>query len=300
MRRIQTQLERTNSDLRRKNEEVQNFCHILSHELKAPLTAAREFISLVLDGLAGGLNDTQKEYLRIGRESCDQLCVCINDLFDASRLETGKLTLDLKPASLGALVQRVVTTLRPVAQSRRIDLNCEVQAGLGDIHLDDHRVTQVLSNLLHNALKFTEPGGRIVARVSPSAEQADSLEVSVCDTGRGIPLGQQERIFERLYQIKTGEATTDQGLGLGLYLCRELVRLHGGDIWVESEAGLGSVFTFTLPQRLLAPRANRLLAVEEDDRSARDRTATADRPPPGAAPSQPRPAVQQNACPSTG
>jgi len=268
MRRIQSQLERTNSDLRRKNDEVQSFYHTLSHELKTPLTSAREFIAIVLDGLAGGLNDTQKEYLRISLESCNQLRVCINDLLDATRLETGKLRIDLKPVSLGALAQRVVTALRPAAQGKRIDLNCEVAADLPAINLDENRITQVITNLLNNALKFTDAGGRVTLSVGLAADEPGSLEVSVRDTGRGIPDAQLDRIFDRLYQIKSGDAATEHGVGLGLYICRELVRLHGGEISVESKVGAGSTFTFTLPRKAAVQRPSLLLV--DDDAAMRD------------------------------
>src|SRR5688572_29177415 len=268
MRRIQVQLERTNSDLRRKSEEVQNFYHTLSHELKTPLTSAREFVSIVMDGLAGELNATQREYLGISLESCNQLRVCINDLLDATRLETGKLSIELKPASLGTAVQRVVTAFRPAAKGKNIELTFEAEPRLPGIAIDEGRIAQVVTNLLNNALKFTEPGGSISVQVSQSPDQADMLEVSVSDTGRGILEGQQERIFDRLYQIKTGDATTEQGVGLGLYICRELVRLHGGDISVESKVGVGSTFTFTLPKQPAAQRANLLLV--DDDPTMRD------------------------------
>jgi len=263
MRRIQGQLERSNADLRHKNEEIQNFYHTLSHELKTPLTSAREFIAIVMDGLAGGLNKTQKEYLRIALESCNQLRVCINDLLDATRLETGKLSIELKPASVGAVVVRIVRALRPVADSKRIEMTCEVEPDLPAVSLDENRITQVITNLLNNALKFTEAGGRIVASVSLSLEQAGAVEVAVSDSGRGIPAEQIGRIFDRLYQVKSGDASTEQGVGLGLYICRELVRLHGGDISVESKVGEGSKFTFTLPPQPTPHRAN-LLLVDDD------------------------------------
>lgn len=268
MRRIQVQLERTNSDLRRKSEEVQNFYHTLSHELKTPLTSAREFVSIVMDGLAGKLNPTQHEYLGIALESCNQLRVCINDLLDATRLETGKLSIDLKPASLGAAVQRVVTALSPAARGKNINLDFEEEPHLPAVHFDESRIAQVVTNLLNNALKFTPPGGSIIARVSQAPEQSDMLEVSINDSGRGILREQQERIFDRLYQVKSGDASTEQGIGLGLYICRELVRLHGGDISVESEVGVGSTFTFTLPKQAASQRANLLLV--DDDPAMRD------------------------------
>src|SRR5688572_11538154 len=176
MRRIQVQLERTNSDLRRKSEEVQNFYHTLSHELKTPLTSAREFVSIVMDGLAGKLNPTQHEYLGIALESCNQLRVCINDLLDATRLETGKLSIELKPVCLGTLVQRVVTALKPAAHGKKIELTCEIAPTLPQVFVDDNRITQVVTNLLNNALKFTECGGTIAVNVDRSLEQPRSVE----------------------------------------------------------------------------------------------------------------------------
>ena len=264
MRRIQGQVERTNADLRRKNDEIQNFYHTLSHELKTPLTSAREFVSIVMDGLAGGINETQREYLRIALESCNQLRVCINDLLDATRLETGKLSIDLKPTALGELAQRVVTTLHPAAAGKRIRLGCEVERGLAPVELDESRITQVIINLVNNALKFTESGGEITVSVVASAEKEGFVEVSVSDTGRGIPEQQIERIFDRLFQVKSGDATTEQGVGLGLFICRELVRLHGGDIRVESKVGAGSTFTFDLPRKVPVEQRSSLLLVDDD------------------------------------
>lgn len=264
MRRIQGQVERANADLRRKNEEIQNFYHTLSHELKTPLTSAREFIAIVVDGLAGPLNDTQREYLRISLDSCNQLRVCINDLLDATRLETGKLSLDLKPVAVGTMAQRVVTTLTPAAQGKRIQLECDVEPDLPRVELDESRITQVITNLVNNSLKFTEPGGRITVTVAASPEKDGFVEISVSDTGRGIPPGQTDRIFDRLYQIKTGDSTTEHGVGLGLFICREIVRLHGGDIQVESQMGVGSTFTFDLPVTPPEEHRSSLLLVDDD------------------------------------
>ncbi len=264
MRRIQLQLERSNTDLRRKNDEIQNFYHTLSHELKTPLTSAREFISIVVDGLAGQLNEKQKEYLNISLGSCNQLCVCINDLLDATRLETGKLSIELKPISLADLAERVVAALRPAAAGKDIELQCDVDSGLPYINLDENRIAQVITNLLNNALKFTEAGGRISVSVLMSQKHEEAIEVSVSDSGCGIPEMQIDRIFDRLYQIKSGDATTEQGVGLGLFICRELVRLHGGEIAVESKLGEGCTFTFFLPLQMTPPQRSNLLLVDDD------------------------------------
>jgi signal transduction histidine kinase len=254
MRRVQVELERANRDLVRTNQEIQNFYHTLSHELKTPLTAAREFIAIVMDGLGGSVSPTQADYLRIALDSCNQLRVCINDLLDATRLETGKLSIDLRPAALDALIQRVVVALSPAAAERGIALDCAAAADLTPVALDDARITQVVTNLLNNALKFTPRGGAVSVRVEPRSADGDFVQVTVRDTGRGIPGDQIEHIFDRLYQVKSGDAATEAGIGLGLYICRELVRLHGGEIRVESTPGQGSAFTFTLPRHALLSR----------------------------------------------
>src|SRR5689334_22446832 len=137
----EAKLKRTNLELMQKNEEIENFYHTLSHELKTPLTSAREFVSILLDGLAGELNDTQREYLTIAKDSCDQLRVCINDLLDATRAETGKLTLDLKPTSLTGVVQRAMSSFIPVASGKKIVVSQDVQSDLPEVPLDESRMT---------------------------------------------------------------------------------------------------------------------------------------------------------------
>jgi PAS domain S-box-containing protein len=250
MRSIQAELQQMNRDLVKKNREIDNFYHTLSHELKTPLTSASEFVSIVIDGLAGTVNETQREYLEIAKHSCVQLRNCINDLFDATRLETGKLTLQLKPLRLDLLAHRVISAMLPSAQEKEISLVEELEVESAPALVDEHRITQVITNLLANALKHTPPRGSIQVRLGESAVSGDLLEFSVRDTGCGISPADQEHIFERLYQVKAGDATTG-GIGLGLYLCRELVELHGGRIWVESQRGQGSTFSFVIPK---APR----------------------------------------------
>src|SRR5713101_4398441 len=268
LRRVKEKLEQTNKDLRRKNQEIQNFYHTLSHELKTPLTSAREFVSIVMDGLAGPLTETQSEYLGIAAERCNQMRVCLNDLLDATRLDTGKLRLQSKPGSLGTLVQQVVTMMTPVATAKEISLRQEIQSGLPEVPIDAGRIMQVISNLVNNALKFTSQGGQITVKLSATATPSECLLVSVRDTGRGIEQDQIELIFDRLYQVKLGDAATGQGLGLGLYLCRELVALHGGTIWAESEPGKGSTFSFVIPK---AQRVKGLdLLIIDDDPALRE------------------------------
>jgi len=259
----QAKLEQTNKDLLRKNEEIQNFYHTLSHELKTPLTSAREFISIVMDGLAGPLNETQSEYLGLARDSCNQLRICINDLLDATRLETGKLALRLKLVSLPALLRHTLAMMKPIATAKGIVLRQHAEPNLSEISLDEHRIIQVITNLLSNAIKYTARGGSIVLKAAQRGDGDELVQISVTDSGCGIPKDEQDHIFERLHQVKAGDATTEQGVGLGLYICRELVLLHGGNIWVESELGKGSTFHFILPRTQQLLQSN-LLVIDDD------------------------------------
>lgn len=256
-------LEETNRHLLQKNQEIQNFYHTVSHELKTPLTAAREFVSLVMDELAGPLNPTQQEYLGIARQSCDRLRVCIDDLMEATRIETGKLSVELKPGSLAKLIQQLVTLLAPVADQKQIAFSYEIQSDLPEFYFDENRLMQVLVNLVNNALKFTPENGRVTITAGLAPDQPGHVKVAVTDTGCGLAPGERDRIFERLYQVPNTEGGSEQGLGLGLYISRELIHLHGGQIGVESEQGEGSTFYFVIPLEQ-AKDATRVLVVDDD------------------------------------
>ncbi|HSU56942.1 MAG TPA: response regulator [Candidatus Dormibacteraeota bacterium] len=260
---MQQELKKSNESLVRKNEEIQNFYHTLSHELKTPLTSAREFVSIVIDGLAGPLVPRQLEYLEIARDSCDQLRACINDLLDATLIETGKVKMDIKPAPLAPLLHKVTLAMGRTAEVKGIEIVEQLQPGLPDVAIDEHRMIQVVSNLFTNALKYTSAGGTIVLKAGVVPNRPELVRVSVADNGCGIPKKEQERIFEHLYQIKSGDAATEKGIGLGLYLCREFVELHGGTISVESEPGKGSTFAFVLPTTRESIKTN-VLIVDDD------------------------------------
>jgi len=252
-----------------RNAEIQLFYHTLSHELKTPLAAAREFICLVLDGLAGPLTETQREYLEIARDSCDQLRLHVNDLLDVTRLETGKMHIQRQPVALAELLEKVADLMRPEAARRHIQLSWSCEPDLPPALVDGQRILQVLTNLVGNALKFTPVGGQVRLHAGRHPDQPRELRVSVSDTGPGIPPEHRERIFERLHQLDPpgADGASRAGLGLGLYICRELVKLHGGRIWVESEPGRGSNFQFTLP--LEPPPAIRQILVVDDDPAIR-------------------------------
>lgn len=253
---VEAQVAEANRELMRRNEEIQNFYHIVSHELKTPLTSAREFISLVLEGLAGPISPQQAEYLGIAKGSCDQLRVCINDLLDTTRLETGKLALQVSRAPVRDVIERVVAMFKPAAEAKHLELRAEIPVSSPEAFFDDGRITQVLTNLIANALKFTPENGKIVVRAHDPGPQANFIEISVSDTGCGIAPEKRERIFDRLYQARVEDAAVKGGLGLGLHICRGLVRMHGGEIHVNSEINRGSTFTFTLPKQPITQQSD--------------------------------------------
>jgi PAS domain S-box-containing protein len=263
MHNIQAQLEQTNRNLTKRSQEIQYFYHTLSHELKTPLTAAREFVSIVIDGLAGELNATQLNYLGIAKKSCTELAVYINDLLDATRLDTGKLHIELKAVSLAAIIQRAIAVMEPVAARKKIRLSEELDTDLTDVMVDESRIMQILTNLLNNALKFTFEGGEIIVKLAEYSKSSECVQISVTDNGCGIPKDKIDNLFHRFYQIKNGDATPEKGVGLGLYLCRELVLMHRGSIWVESALGKGSTFSFTIPKEPATKTAH-ILVVDDD------------------------------------
>ena len=195
-------LEQTNQELQRRNEELQSYYHTLSHELKTPLTAAREFVSILLDGLAGSLSEAQREYLSLAKESCDQITLSLNDLLDAARLETGKLSIAPQPTAIGHVVTPVVAAMTYTAKGKGISLQHSIAPNLPEVLIDKRRIAQVLINLLSNALKFTPAGGRVDVQVREDPQRSAALRVSVSDTGRGIPPAELGHIFDRLYQIR--------------------------------------------------------------------------------------------------
>jgi len=240
------QLQQANANLLRKNEEIQRFYHVLAHELKTPLTAATEFVKIVLEGLAGPLTPAQQEYLEIVDDCCDSLRQNINDLFDITRLETGKLSVNPQPDSLDNLIRHVTTSLVPTAQHKGITLEYSLAPDLPKVIMDQHRIRQILNNLLGNALKYTPREGTVRIEITDDDTDQQRVRIAVSDTGSGIAEDQLEHIFDRLYQIRNDASPSVAGLGLGLYISQELVKLHGGTLSVHSSPGSGSTFFFTL------------------------------------------------------
>ena len=225
------------------SQHKSEFLASMSHELRTPLNAIIGFSDVLLQGMFGETNDKQTEYLRDILASGQHLLSLINDILDLSKIEAGRMDLDLSPFDLPTAIDDAILLMRERAARRGIALERHVDERLGEINADQRKVKQVLLNLLSNAVKFTPEGGRIDVRGRLGNGTA---EISVTDTGIGIAPEDHDAVFEDFRQVGAAEKKAE-GTGLGLALCRKFVELHGGRIWVSSEEGKGSTFTFTIP-----------------------------------------------------
>jgi signal transduction histidine kinase len=239
------QLEAANDELMKRNEEIENFYHTVSHEIKTPLAATREFVSILSDELLGPINSRQQEMLSHATECCDQISAQFNDLLDLTRLETGKFRLEKRMQPLRPLIERCVVVANISAEPKNVKINASLPENLPEFNLDRARINQVLSNLLNNAIKFTPEGGAVTLE-SAYESVTDELEFRVIDTGCGIAPQHLDRVFDRLYQIENELNTESNGLGLGLAIATRIVVQHGGSLSVESEQGIGSTFVVCL------------------------------------------------------
>jgi signal transduction histidine kinase len=232
------------------------FLSHVSHELRTPLTAVHQFVTILLDGLAGALVPDQRQYLEIALRNIKQLDSMINDLLDVTRVQSGKLIVEPQYASAADAILYVLNTLRGTANAKGISLDCDIEHGLPMVRADPTRMRQILVVLVDNAIKFTPTGGAVKIRARTS-DDPNFLVLEVSDTGCGFRPDLTERIFERLFQAPDVARAGRKGLGLGLYICKELVMLQGGRIWANSALCQGAVFSFTLPvfslPKLIAP-----------------------------------------------
>jgi signal transduction histidine kinase len=241
--RMNDELRRLYSELEAASRHKSEFLANMSHELRTPLNAIIGFSQVLREKLFGEVNEKQEEYLDDILTSANHLLALINDVLDLSKVEAGQVGLEIAPFSLREALERGVVMVKEWATKNGIGLTLEADPQVELIEADERRIRQVIYNLLSNAVKFTPEGGS----VSVSSAQLDGeVHVSVADTGPGIAPEDQARIFEEFQQTDVG-AKEREGTGLGLALSKMLIELHGGRIWVESELGNGSTFTFALP-----------------------------------------------------
>jgi GAF domain-containing protein/anti-sigma regulatory factor (Ser/Thr protein kinase) len=242
--RLFREIEEKSQQIEAANRHKSEFLANMSHELRTPLNAIIGFSEVLQERLFGELNDKQAEYTDDILTSGRHLLSLINEILDLSKVEAGRMELELATFDLPLAIDNARTFVRERATRHGITLDVTVDDHLGDIVGDERKIKQILLNLLSNAVKFTPEGGRI----NIDAKQADgSVEISVSDTGVGIAAEDQPKVFEEFRQVGADYSHKSEGTGLGLTLAKKFVELHGGKIWVESEVGKGSKFTFTLP-----------------------------------------------------
>ena len=240
-----------------------DFLSHVSHELRSPLTAIYQFVTILLDKLAGELNPEQHEYLEIVLRNVKQLQSMIDDLLEVTRVQAGKLTIETKRTSVSDAIVYTVNTLQGAARSKGITLWSEEDSRPPSVSADPIRIRQILIILVDNAIKFTPAGGAVKVQARVFEKDPGFLLVEVSDTGCGISPEMTERIFENLYQITDSSQAGRKGLGLGLYISKELVTRQGGKIWVSSEPQKGSHFFFTVPIFSLASWLGPMLMLEK-------------------------------------
>ena len=242
----QKELERMKSD----------FLSVVSHELKTPLHSIKGFVDIILMGKTGPLNATQSDFLGTVRDQTNLLQNLISDLLEFQRLESGQVKLRLTDMSLAEVASTVAEKLKPVADQVQVQLVNQIDPQIPTVEADPMRIEQVLTNLVDNAIKFTPAFGQVTIRATDLGEK---IQVSVSDTGIGIPSGELEKIFDRFYQVDSGSTRHYRGTGLGLTICKHIIEYHHGRIWAESEVDKGSTFLFVLSKHIAAEDSQLLL-----------------------------------------
>lgn len=244
-RQLSEQLGLANEDLERAAQMKDEFLATMSHELRTPLTAIIGLAEVLREEVYGVLNPKQMKSVRTIEESGENLLAQLNDLIDLSKIESGNLELQCDRVSIRSLIESCLGSIQQQAQDQQISLSHYIPADLAEVRGDELRLRQVLLNLIGNAIKFTPQGGEVSVRVQ--ILDAKTVQVSVTDTGIGIPTAECSKIFEPFVQLDSTRARPYAGTGLGLTLVQRLVNLHGGSVQVKSEVGSGSTFTVTLP-----------------------------------------------------
>lgn len=231
------------TNLKQLEQIKSNFISTISHEFKTPLTSIMIGASLIIDESIGKLNESQHQIINTIQEDGEKLNTLVNNLLQLSKLECSQSVFNIISCSITNLVNNALSNFSEQAYAAKINLYYDCEESLPYINADPEKISWVLNNLISNALKYTQAGGKIIIN---TFSKQNNMYISVRDTGSGIPEEYHEEIFNRFVQVR-GENSDVKGTGLGLAIAKEIVKAHGGEIWCESKLGSGSVFTFTLP-----------------------------------------------------
>jgi len=239
------ELELSNKKLTDMYKLQKEFTSTVSHELRTPLASIKTAIDLVVRKMVGEITPEQEEVLGRVQKNVDRLKRLIDDILDLSKMESGKLRMNVMVNNINHVIKETVEFQKDVATSRGLSINLELDENLPPVLFDSDRITQVMNNLLNNAIKFTKTGGITIATINKA--ESNHILVAVKDTGKGIVSSGMSKIFEKFQQIESAEHNEEGGTGLGLAICRQIIELHRGKIWVESVEGEGTTVNFILP-----------------------------------------------------
>lgn len=227
------------------NKLKSEFISIVSHELRTPLAIVKEAVHLISDEVPGPVNQKQRDVLKNANSNIQRLKKLIDDLLDISRIEGERFKLHYSLVNLNELLEESSDFFKKLASQKGVNLDYLLPKNQVNIFIDAERINQVISNLINNAIKFTEQGGNVKIEVRV---MEDKVRVGVIDTGIGISKQDRDKLFHKFVQVSKNHEAQRQGVGLGIYIAKELIEMHGGEIWVESKLGVGSKFYFTLPR----------------------------------------------------
>ena len=246
LKTLYRELQRRVQELTDANKAKDEFLSLVSHELRTPLTSLNGFLSVLLDEEAGPVNEQQRKFLSISKQSAVRLNGIISDLLDISRIQSGRLNLDMGECSVYDLLWKTVEKLKEAAHKKGLQVRLQAAVTLPAAWGDAARLQQVTENLISNAIKFTDAGGEIDVF---GEEKGDFLQVSVRDTGPGLTEEEQSRVFDMFYQADTSNRRSAGGTGLGLAIAKGILMMHGGQLLVHSEKGKGATFSYLVPRR---------------------------------------------------
>ena len=242
--RLFQEIQSKSAQLEVANQHKSEFLANMSHELRTPLNAIIGFSEVLVERMFGELNDKQADYLNDIHSSGKHLLSLINDILDLSKIEAGRMELELSTFHVPAAIDNAMTLIRERAQRHEIALSVVIDPRIGELQGDERKFKQIMLNLLSNAVKFTPDGGKVAVRAEM---KPDEIQVAVQDTGIGIAAADKDAVFEEFRQVGRNYTSKNEGTGLGLTLTRRFIELHGGRIWLDSELGKGSTFTFAIP-----------------------------------------------------